>query len=317
MNATVDQYALFSEPAPVVSRVMAHKGYPLQLGWLTKAVSLIESSSDTEQPLSPTDDDDLELAMVRLGIGKSMIPAMRHWAHAANLVVTRAGREQTTEVARALATVDPFFEEAASLWLIHWNISTQKQISVHSWFFNHHFQGRFVRQDLVTSFIRFASTQNLRVSENMAGRDVDCFLKNYATPSGQDDIPFSMLILRELGLMRAIGKKAATTYAVDTGARESLPAAIFAFALVEFWHDHFRHQKTMAFDQLLTATGSPGLVFRLTEGALADRLESASTPLGNRLRWTDTLGLRQLQCDDIHALYSRKHQLITEGVIRV
>ena len=311
MNATVDQYVLFTDPLPAVSRVMAHKGYPLQMGWLEKALMLIDKSN-TNKPLTPHTDQDTEVAMIRLGVGNSMIPSLRYWSHAAGVVETVNEIERPTEFARTLTKVDPYFEEIGSLWLIHWNISTQSEVSVHSWFFNRFFKRSFSKNDLVDAFFRYTHKQNLRTSQNQAGRDIDCFLKNYCSPSGQQqDEPFSMIILRELGLMHSTRKKPEETYVVDTGSQQSLPTAVFAIALIEFWNRYFNNQKTMPFDNLLTGHGSPGLVFRLSQAALCERIESVEMMLDNKLCWSNTQGLRQLQCNDIGSLYANRYHLLS------
>ena len=124
-------------------------------------------------------------------------------------------------------------------------------------------------------------------------RDVDVFLRTYvpARPRGRRPIEDTFdCPLAELGLLQPLG---GGRFAMPRGARPSLPPAVLAFALHEFWPEAARGQETLPLERLLFAPGCPGAAFRLDDRALTAALEALPPRWG--FEYDETAGLRQVR----------------------
>jgi Protein of unknown function (DUF4007) len=115
-----------------------HETFPFRYPWLKKGFDAVDADGDAFLR------DD---AIAVLGVGKNMVRSIRHWCLAAGIVqettgedTTRSGRLEPTAFGRKIfATkdgLDPFLEDSATLWLIHWQIaSNQSRASTWHWTF--------------------------------------------------------------------------------------------------------------------------------------------------------------------------------------
>ena len=93
-----------------------------------------------------------------------MVRSMRHWAMAAG-VVSEDGRA-TTAFGRHLFAddgLDPYMEDPATAWLVHWRIAGNATNTTWFWGFSHCPVGTFDRDTLVQALVKFAGTGDGRV----------------------------------------------------------------------------------------------------------------------------------------------------------
>ena len=81
-------------------------------------------------------------------------------------------------------------------------------------------------------------------------------------------------------------------YELTRGSRESLPASIFIYALIEYWQTNFPEQNSISFEAVQYGLGSPGRVFGLTENAMYERLLELPTWAG--MQFDTTAGMKSI-----------------------
>ena len=109
--------------------------------------------------------------------------------------------------------LDPYMENPATLWLVHWRLAAHPVTARTTWFwaFNNFPVQTFEREHLVHGIERLASVRGWpRVSTATIKNDVACFIRTYVAqqPSrrtGSDGMLESPLT--ELGLIKAIGEE--------------------------------------------------------------------------------------------------------------
>src|SRR5687768_881598 len=116
-------------PTPKFS---GHDTFPCRYAWLPKAYSAVKTSTSAFA--------DEELAMINLGLGKNMVRSLRFWMQATSVVAPHPkGGYKTTSFGDAVLNpksgFDPFLEDIRTLWLIHWNLSTQAEGPIFAWDF--------------------------------------------------------------------------------------------------------------------------------------------------------------------------------------
>lgn len=275
-----------------------HETFPLRYTWLSKAVQHIESNATIFQ------DDD---AMVRLGVGRNMVRAMRHWGlacgvleEAADVANNRGRVLRASDLGRQLLSKegwDPYLEDPATLWLLHFELASSPE-SATTWYltFNHYPSPELTKDDLVTWLEKLAQERRWgRVSPASLRRDVDVFFRTYVPPRVSRTVPLEDTLdspFVELDLLRELGTKG--SYLIQRGDPPTLPDAVFAYGLVRFLARTSSSSTAVPLHAVAFAPGSPGRVFALTEDALMARMERIEAATDGAILFHDTAGLRQL-----------------------
>ncbi|MCX9193852.1 DUF4007 domain-containing protein [Carbonactinospora thermoautotrophica] len=277
-----------------------HETFAPRFGWLRKAFEAVEENREV---FLQND------APVTLGVGKNMVNAIRYWAYAFKLTVEHP-KGGTSRAFTASPTweacwlfhehgADPYLEDTASLWLLHWWLLSPPCYAPTWWVAFHALPtSRFSENelaDLVARHVRLAGWE-APVSASIS-KDVDCLTKMYAprkTPTGSPgsfedllDCPF-----RELGLLEAVPGQA-RTWRFTSAARASLPSRVIAYACLDYASRHDHASGSVALARLANELGGPGRAFRIREPEIASALEEVSSQ-HDGITVTDAVGQRSL-----------------------
>ena len=275
-----------------------HETFPLRYGWLKKAFDEVRSTEKANDNRSVFTGED---AIARFGVGKNMVASIRHWASAAGVIedAPAGQRIQTTHFGELLfdrGGKDPYMEDPATSWLVHWRLAGRAEKTTWFWVFNH-FPALFFERDLlVRGIARLADERGwVRSSIATIRRDVACFIRTYVaqTVSRQgsyEDALESPLI--ELGLIKSVGRRDGFRFV--RGPKPSLGVGAFCYAVTDFWRRYSSSANTLSFEALAHEPGSPGRVFQLDENSLVDLLGGMEQLTGAAYVWSETAGLKQL-----------------------
>lgn len=274
-----------------------HETFPLRYGWLKKAYDAIAATESKKENKSVFLNDD---AIARFGVGKNMVASMRHWASSTGILIEQPGLTviHPTTLGHLLFGpngLDPYMENPATLWLLHWNLSARPYKTTWFWSFNHYPDMTFDREHLTKGISRLVNERGWsRVSPTTLKNDVACFVRTYASQPntgqcGNDDAFESPLI--ELSLVKATGKRDGFRFV--RGAKATLGDGVFTYALLDFWAG-YSNTATLSFEAIAHEPGGPGRVFLLDEDNIADRLINLEDVTCGKLRWSETAGLKQV-----------------------
>jgi hypothetical protein len=265
-----------------------HESFPFRYGWLEKAVAAV----DRDERLFRSD-----RAIVELGVGKNMAASIRHWGLAAQVLETTApGTLSVSSWGRLLLQhLDPFLEDPASLWLVHWRVVTNPMRAA-AWYlaFNHFPRVEFSKDQLAEYLVSFVGRSGGRVTPTTLVRDVDCLVRMYVPAQGRPGLAEESFDcpLAELRLIRSLRNSEA--YQFDVGPKRTLPPAILGVALIEYLEKTGNSRSTVPIQECVYGAGSPGQAFKLSEGAFMESLEGLSSLTDGGLEIDETAGLRQI-----------------------
>lgn len=276
-------------------QLSGHETFPLRYGWLKKAFDAVwEAEGDTKNKSVFSAID----AIARFGVGKNMVASIRHWATAAGVIKDESRRIVTTSLGRRLFAeggLDPYMEDPATAWLIHWQLCGRPNKTTWYWAFNYFPSLSFDRDMLARGLEKLAKDRGWpRASPSTIKNDVACFVRTYVSqlPSGKADREDTLESpLTELGLIRPIGKNQGFRF--TRGRKPSLGLGVFCYAVTNFWSG-YSTARTLSFEALAHEPGSPGRVFLLDENDLVDRFSSLEDVSGGLFRWSETTGLKQM-----------------------
>jgi hypothetical protein len=271
-----------------------HETFPLRFGWLTKGYRAWCEAPDLLGQEDPT---------VVLGVGKNMVTAIRYWIEAAQIVdAAQANRLMPTEIGKTLfsssAGWDPFLEDDATLWLIHWLIaSNPAKATAFYWFFNRYHKPEFTSTEIAGALADFVrESLKSRTAETTLKHDINVLLRMYGPPERIKGAPLEEGLdspMTTLGLLQraADGKH----FMARVSERRRLPVGAFGYAVMDVMES--LGQRSVSVDRLLRADvqfAAPGSVFRLTEDGLVTKLEELVRWLPGILELRETAGIHQL-----------------------
>lgn len=275
-----------------------HETFPLRYSWLPKGLRALAEDSDI---FFKKDE-----AMVRLGVGKNMVRAIRHWCTSTGMakVDGRADIGRVTELGTRVflgdeeqSAWDPFLEDPGTLWLLHWMLTSRSE-KASTWYlaFTEWGVEVFTQADLIDWLEGIVEDlEKSRATRNSLERDVRVFRRTYVPSEPTRHRPAEDTFdspLVELGLIRE--GEDGDVYRFVRGEKDSLPQEIFTSALVDYWRgadeEERKDDAAIGFERLLYGPGSPGGAFKLNERALARRLEKL--PEWTGLQFDETAGLR-------------------------
>jgi hypothetical protein len=283
---------------PTTLAFSGHETFPFRYSWLKKGVDAVR-----EVPVLFRSDE----AMTTLGVGKNMVRSIRHWCLAAGVIEEIAGNSRKPtgcfrpsalgEALFAEEGLDPYLEDPATLWLLHWQIASNvRRCTTWFWAFSYFHEPEFTRETLYSALFAWSQAAGAkRLAASSLRRDIDCFLRTYV-PSRQSKV----LVLEdtldcplvELNLIHATADRQA--YQFHRGAQPHLPDGVLFFSVLDFWDRSAAGMTTLSLRDLARQPGSPGQLFKLDENALADRFARIEPWTQGAVSYDETAGLRQL-----------------------
>ncbi len=275
---------------PIFAR---HETFHPRFGWLKKG---FEKTLDDELVFSK------ESAPVVLGVGKNMAKAIKYWCIAFKVIdeIRDNGRyiHRPTKFATKLLIEggwDPFLENPASLWLLHWNLFKPICYSP-SWYFTFNELNKidFSVDDILFSLKEFNNHHfpKNNVHDSSLSKDINCLLRMYVGKSGPKNLKEDSLDspFTDLGIINAY--RDSKRFAFNFGNKPSLPPEIVVAASLEFASFLPDDARTISISRLLYDSGGPGHAFKLTESAFCDAIETVSKNVRN-IYLADTAGMIQ------------------------
>lgn len=243
-------------------------------------------------------DDD---AVVHLGVGKNMTTSIKFWLRGFNIITDE---DQVTKFGDYLFEgKDPYLEDTASLWLLHYSIIKSEKVFIFNSFFNQFLKEKneFTKPQLI-SFLKRKTEENgiKHFSDKTYDSDANVFLRTYNRANdGKADIEEETAnLLVELNLIRPFtrlaidGKTSIQWFKVIRESRENLPLEILAYSILDIYGNQVQ---SISFKDLLEGVNSPGNIFCLTERGLEERLIELSESWSMEFNYNETAGNRVLQ----------------------
>ncbi|MCG2573462.1 DUF4007 family protein [Acinetobacter sp. ME22] len=269
-----------------------HETFALRYGWLNKAYTTLNLN-----------EKNIEKQVVELGVGKNMVNSIKYWSDISGLVPLQNKEDKKLSYETKLGDIfekfDPYLELNESTWLLHYFIQKRfNDLTFSRWYFNFSNKQIFDKSELVSDLIDWLESTDLKVpSLATLQKDFDCFLLCYSKRLSGKKLNEDTFIspLNELNLIYQIESH---KFKADLLEQKNLPVQVFLYCLVDYWKENLIESPTISVDSVSTNPGSPGRLYRLNNAAV-DYFLNQCALIDDRFKWTDTLGMRSLACDQI------------------
>lgn len=268
-----------------------HETFALRYGWLTKGYQAAETD------LKVFDDDE---ATVKLGVGVNMVASIRYWLRACQILDSQSGLP--TQVGKLIfdrsSGYDPYLEDEATLWLLHWLLASNAQLATAwFWFFNKFYKTEFTSQELATALSDWVRANlKTKVSASTIKADAAIVLRMYTLSKGNTRTPMEEALDSPLAILRLVSQSAGgRSFQSRPMSRPGLPTGIFGFALTQTIEQ--RNVTAIPIEDLMYSKDdlpALGSTFRLTENDLITKLENLISYIPGKYEIRETAGIHQL-----------------------
>lgn len=286
-------------------RISGHESFPCRYTWLPKAVRGLDA-----EPLLFADE---ERAMVDLGVGKNMVRSIRFWSLATGMAVveSKGAAPVLTDLAVSLLGkrgLDPFLEDRRTLWLLHWNLSTNAQTPLLAW---DYFLNRWQEPEMTPSMAMKALEKVISGHGNRASRATleqhfNTFLHTYVPTRGRKgnvqednlDCPLVELQLIIKAGDREIDRSSGKREAIYVFRREEkldITPELFVYCLNDFWQKRHANEATLPLRDVAHGYGSPGQIFKLAEEDIRARVEDLNQRSEGLFSYAESENLQQIR----------------------
>jgi hypothetical protein len=249
-----------------------HESFACRYGWLPKLHEALLHS-----PELFADDDD---AIVTLGIGKNMVRSIRFWGDAFGLTQAEGRRVVPTPFGIALLDqkkgLDPYLEDNASLWRLHWKITTSANLGAWTSAFLDLADTEILKDAFLRAVQGKAVSARGAITSGTVLQHVDVFLRTYdagrasATAVVEEGLGCP---LQELGLLDITDVGTSPVIRFRRGPKPDIDVATMAFAVADFWRSVAPNSLSLSLRSLMVDRRSPGTIFRLDESSMHRALE--------------------------------------------
>ena len=269
-----------------------HETFPLRYSWMKKGFDAICEHED----LFRRDD-----SIVRLGVGRNMVNAIRHWLLSARVISVVDGIAKPTQLGHVLLgeTGDPYFEDETTLWVLHWLIASNSiQATGFYWFFNEFAMPAFSEKDLLGALQQYVQRNLMQnKAQTTLKSDISTLLRMYTTSEYVNDSLAEEHLDSPLSQLRLITATKGRNFLSSRQWRPEFEAAALGFAILERFEVENKPNLSVR-DLLYGGSGysSPATVFRLSEDCFMHKLEELIGKFELPLELRDTGGIHQLYC---------------------
>lgn len=294
-----------------------HQTFPLRFSWPTKGFHLWCEGHDVFDQTDPG---------IALGVGKNMVSAIKYWLQACGLAEERKDSIAALKFGALLFSptkgFDPYLEDDVSLWLLHWNIASNRELATSFyWFFNYFHKTEFKASEVVASLEEFLLEKTATtVSRKTLESDIAVLLRMYSPQKDNDSsTPIEDSLQSPMTLLNLIDTSSdGSSYRLRNIDRPELPIEAFGYSLLDTL------QKTNVNNIAISRLQKPidevpalGTVFKLNEDGLVSKLEQLSSRYSDLFDIRETAGIHQIyRLQDVDKFSFLKHYFQTQRNIQ-
>lgn len=254
----------------------AHETFFIRKGWLSKGMRAVDSN-----PFAFMGDEDYN-PMDELGLGANMVKSLRYWMQATGLTSEpNSGKRYQTlteNFGKIVFSEDPYLEEMGTLWAIHCNLASEKELATSWYFFFNRFNiKRFTKDDFTRALDAYVKMNDSKsYSIKSLGDDFDCILGTYisrekirgkaVSPENNIDCPLGELEILD------VDSKREKTYRKKPAIESNLDPLIIEYSIRRQRETMRQTDKEIPLNELLLGDYSPGKLFNLDSVALLNMM---------------------------------------------
>ena len=254
-----------------------HESFHCKSLWLKKGYDyLLEGKSFNDT-----------FAVVNLGVGKNMVSSIRFWLKAFELQENDVPTSIANYIFNDEYGVDPFCEDIATLWILHFHLVKSAIASIYNLTFIDFQKERkeFDKNQLQGFIKRMCSVPEQKnvYNENTVKKDINVILQTYVSPTDLKQIERFTSLLLNLELIREIDEG---NFRFNETAAENLPLDVLLYSLLSIKEEDI----VISFDKIQYLS----LLYCLPVTKMLGLVVELEKKYPNIIEYTDNSGIRNI-----------------------
>jgi len=256
-----------------------HDTFHCRLFWLKKGYDFVSEQGRFK------DDSGVEL-----GVGRNMVNSIRFWLKSFGVIDERYEIDSLFRRLLSNDGWDPYLENEATLYLLHYQLCTSDHSSIYSLIFNElrKIKPEFTKRNFVNHVLDIDSKQN----ENILEKDFSVFQRMYGSVSEKNIGDGYSGLLTELGLFKSVGENQnkEKLYRIENKQQKNIPNDILLYCILS----NKEYGKSISFNSLYSNKKGVGNIFCLDKDVLEEKLEQIASQNPN-ITYSSDAGIKELQ----------------------
>ena len=280
--------------SPIKYTFSGHESFQCRHLWLKKGYDFIKNGRKF------TDND----AVVELGVGKNMVSAINFWMKAFGIMDINGNLTEFADyILDAEKGKDPYFEDEATLWLLHYQLVTQNMATTYNLLFNEYRREKieFTKENFISFVVRKGTESNINtINKNTVASDFDVLTKMYIRTDAQSkdkEDTFSGL-LTELNLIQEekgrVNEKSELFFSVVADDKIEIPEEVLLYGIL----DKGNFDLSIGLYAIEHDNDAVGSVFAIGRTGLVNKIESiTANPKYKKygIVYNENAGIKELQ----------------------
>lgn len=254
-----------------------HESFHCKSLWLKKGYDFVNHNGSFTDPM----------AVMQLGVGKNMVSSIRFWMRSFSLL----SEDKLTPLAHYIFAdtygKDPFCDDIATLWLLHYLLVKTNIASIYSLLFTELQRERKIfDKEQFQSFIKRKCSvpeQKNVYNENTLSKDINVLIQMYVAPSDIKQLERYSALLINLSLLKEAEKE---VYRFQEVNPKTIPDAILLYALLDVKGDDI----VVSFDKITYLS----LLFCSSIVLFLDRIRELAANHPDIIDYSDNSGIRNV-----------------------
>jgi Protein of unknown function (DUF4007) len=264
-----------------------HDTFQCRQLWLKKGFDFIKAGKSFNNPE----------AVVDLGVGKNMVSSIRYWLKAFNIAdSTDSITDFGEKIFNDKDGFDPYLEDEATLWLLHYQLVKNGIASTFNLIFNEFRREKieFTKGNFVHYIKRKAEDiKEMTFNENTINDDFDVFIKSYRrknVDAKEKEDPYSG-VLTELNIIQSFDRNKEEYFYIENTDKDEIPDSVILYVIL----DSIGNSKSISLVSLEQDINSVGTIFALTRNGLFQRLENICAIKEYKITYKEDSNIKELQ----------------------
>lgn len=260
-------------------RFSGHESFHCRPFWLKKGYDFVKA----KKPFN-------DKAGIELGVGRNMVGSIKFWLKAFDLVDKNDSLTQFAEFIFKDNGWDPFLEDEATLWLLHYKLCAKNYSTIYNLIFS---ELRKIKPEFSKEhFIKLVNEIDSKQSTNIVGKDFTVFLRTYLSKNLKDIEESYSGLLTELELINEVGEdnQKNTLYHVSNRKQDSIPWEAVLYCILE----NKEYSDSISIKSLILDKEGVGSIFAFSQDGLEAKLIEIADSSDNIVYKNDA-GIKELQ----------------------
>ena len=272
--------------------------FNLRYSWLNKGLK--EFKENTNIFVSDS-------APLVLGVGKNMVNSIKYWLGAYQVIDFSTDTAVQTDFGELIDKYDPYLENPATLWLLHWKLCTNPDnATFYYWFFNYFKKTKFTKIELINEVVEWLDDKGCKkISSSTIDRDTLLLLKTFSN-SSEETKNFEESLENPFYALNLLSKNTDGSYSTIYEPRESINIQVLGMCLIEIFEstevndllNQSAKRLQMPVGEFLYEVPSVTKIFRINETYFYQLLEELISEYPNVFSFTDTAGQKIIELKD-------------------